>query len=138
MLQNKIIEPSSSNWSIPCILVPKPDGTYQFCTDFRRLNEVTKADSFPLPRIEGCIDKIGRAKYMTTLDLLKGYWQVPLTICAKELSAFVTPQGLYQYCVMPFGLKNAPTTFQRMVNRIVDGLQGCDAYIDDLLIYANS
>ena len=111
MLQNKIIEPSSSNWSSPCILVPKPDGTYRFCTDFRRLNEITMADSFPLPRIEDCIDKIGRAKYVTTLDLLKGYWQVPLTISAKELSAFVTPQGLYQYCVMPFGMKNAPATF---------------------------
>ena len=138
MLQNKIIEPSSSDWSSPCILVPKPDGTYRFCTDFRKLNAVTKADSFPLPRIEDCIDKVGRAKYVTTLDLLKGYWQVPLTGRAKELSAFVTPQGLYQYRVMPFGMKNAPATFQRMVNRIVNGLQGCDAYIDDLIIYADS
>ena len=99
------------------------------------MNAVTKADSFPLPRIEHCIDKIGRAKYVMTLDLLKGYRQVPLTDRAKELSAFVTPQSLYQYCVMPFG---APATFQRMVNRIVDGLQGCEAYIDDLIIYADS
>ena len=74
---------------------------------------------------------------MTTLDLLKGYWQMPLTDRANELSAFVTPQGLYQYCVMPFGMKNAPAIFQRMVNRIVDGLQGCEAYIDDLSIYAD-
>ena len=72
MLQNKITEPSCSNWSSPCIFVPKPDGTYRFCTDFRKLNAVTKADSFMLPRIENCIDKIGRAKYVTTLDLLKG------------------------------------------------------------------
>ena len=79
MLQNKVIEPSSSNWSSPCILVPKPDGTYRFCTDFWKLNAVTKADYFPLPRIEDCIDKIGRAKYVTTLNLLKWYWQVPLT-----------------------------------------------------------
>jgi len=114
--------------------VPKPNGTYHFCTDFRKLNSVTKADSFPLPRIEDCIDKIGRAKYVTTLDLLKGYWQVPLTDRAKELSAFMTPQGLYQYSVMPFGMKNAPVTFQRMVNKIVDGLHGCDAYIDDLIM----
>ena len=143
MLRNKVIEPSSSSWSSPCILVPKSDGTYRFCTyrfctDFRKLNAVTKADSFPLPRIEDCIDKIGRAKYVTTLDLLKGYWQVLLTDRAKELSAFVTPQGLYQYRVMLFDMKNAPATFQRMVNRIVDGLHGCDAYIDDLIIYADS
>ena len=138
MLQNKIIEPSSSDWSSPCILVSKPDGTYRFCTDFRKLNAVTKADSFPLPRIEDCIDKIGRAKYVTTLDLLKGYWQVPLTDRDKELSTSVTPLGLYQYRVMPFGMKNAPATFQRMVNRIVDGLQGCNAYIHDLIIYADS
>jgi len=67
---------------------------------------------------------------VTTLDLLKGYWQVPLTDRAKELSAFVTLQGLYQYCVMPIGMKNAPATFQRMVNKIADGLHGYDAYID--------
>ena len=135
ILQNKIIESCHSNWSSPCILVPKPGETYCFCTDFRKLNAVTKAGSFPLLRIEDCIDKIGRAKYVTTLDLLKGYWQVPLTNRAKELSAFVTPQGLYQYCVMPFSMKNAMATFQRMVTRIVGG---CEAYIDDLIIYADS
>ena len=61
----------------------------------------------------------------------------PVRDLAKELLAFVTPQGLYQYCVMPFGMKNAPAAFQRMVNQIVDGLHGCDSYIDDLIIYAN-
>ena len=79
MLENNIIEPSYSDWSSPCILVPKPDGTFRFCTDFRKVNTVTKTDSFSLPRIEDCIDRVGKAKYVTTLDLLKGYWQVPLT-----------------------------------------------------------
>ena len=125
MLENKIIEPSYSDWSSPCILVPKPDGTFRFCTDFRKVNTVTKTDSFPLPRIEDCIDRVGKAKYVTTLDLLKGYWQVPLTERAKQLSAFVTPQGLYQYRVMPFGMKNAPSTFQRMINRVLGGLECC-------------
>jgi len=116
MLENNIIEPSQSEWSSPCVLVPKADGTFRFCTDFRKLNTVTKTDSYPLPRVEDCIDHVGKAQYVTTFDLLKGYWQIPLTERAKKLSAFVTSRGLYQYCVMPFGMKNAPATFQRMIN----------------------
>ena len=83
MLQNNIIEPSSSDWSCPCVLVPKLDGTVHFCTNFRKLNALTKIDSFPLPRIEDCIERIGKARYMTKLDLLKGYWQIPLTDCVQ-------------------------------------------------------
>ena len=117
MLKNNTIEPSCSVWSSPCVLVPKPDGTFCFCTDFRKLKEVTKADSYPLPWIEDCIDRVGKAKYIITLDLLKGYWQIPLTEQVKTLSAFVTPEGLYQYQVMPFGMGNASTTFLRLKTR---------------------
>ncbi|XP_065894244.1 uncharacterized protein [Dysidea avara] len=138
MLRNGIIEPSQSQWSSPCVLVPKSDGTYRFCTDFRKLNGVSKTDSYPIPRVDDCIDRIGHAKYVSIFDLLKGYWQVPLTRRAQELSAFATPDGLFQYCVMPFGMKNAPATFQRMVNGVIRGLEGCDAYIDDLVIYSDS
>ena len=81
MLEHGIIEPSQSNWSSPCLLVPKSDGSYRFCTDYRKVNSVTKSDSYPIPRVEDCIDRIGCAKYVTKLDLLKGYWQVPLTSC---------------------------------------------------------
>ena len=119
MLENDIIEESQSNWSSPCILVPKHDGGFRFCTDFRKVNDKTKSDSFPIPRITDCIDQIGNAKFFSTFDILKGYWQVPLTQRAREISAFVTPSGLYQYKVMPFGMKNAPATFQRMVNKLV-------------------
>ena len=101
----------------------KSDGTFRFCTDFRKLNAVTRADSYPLPRIEHCIDQVGKAKYVTTFDLLKGYWQIPLTESAKKLSAFVTPEGLYQYRVMRFGMQNAPTTFQRVINQIVGDIE---------------
>ena len=97
MLDNDLIEISNSEWSSPCVLVPKPDGTYRFCTDFRRVNKVTKSDSYPIPRVDDCIDRIGNARYVTKFDLLKGYWQVPLTSRAKEVSAFVMPDGLYQY-----------------------------------------
>ena len=78
-VENDIIEESQSNWSSPCILVPKHDGGFRFCTDFRKVNDKTKSDSFPIPRIADCIDQIGNAKFVSTFDMLKGYWQVPLT-----------------------------------------------------------
>ena len=103
------IEPRQSNYSSLCILVPKSNGTYRMCTDYRKVNSVTKTASFPIRQIDDCI---GNSKYVTKFDLLKGFWQVPLTDKAKEVSAFATPNGLYQYKVMPFGMKNSPATFQ--------------------------
>ena len=94
LLKNDFIEPSQSNYSSPRILVPKSNGTYRMCTDYRKVNSVTKTDSFPIPRIDDCIDKVGNSKYVTKFDLLKGFWQVPLTDRAKEVSAFATPNGL--------------------------------------------
>lgn len=111
MLENGIAEPSSSSWSSPCLLAGKSDGSDRVCTDFRKVNAVTKPDCFPLPRVDDGVDHIGAANYVTKLDLLKGYWQVPLTHRAKEISAFVTPDAFLQYTVMPFGVRNAPTTF---------------------------
>jgi hypothetical protein len=138
MLANNIIEPSNSEWSSPCILVPKPDGSYRLVADMRSVNQCSKTDSYPIPRIDDCIDKIGNAKFVSKFDLLKGYWQVPLTERAKEITAFCTPFGLYQYKVMPFGLKNAPATFQRMVNHVVADIDGCEAYVDDLIVYSQT
>ncbi len=138
MLDNDIIEPSQSEWSSPCILVPKPDGSLRFVTDFRKVNVCSKTDSFPIPRIDDCIDRIGNAKFVSKFDLLKGYWQVPLTDRAKEISAFCTPDGLYQYKRMAFGLKNSAATFQRLVNRVVADIDNCEAYVDDLLVYSQT
>ena len=138
MLENNIIEPSSSSWSSPCVLVPKADKSYRFCTDYRKVNAITKSDSFPIPRVDDCIDQIGHAKFVSKFDLLKGYWQVPLTDRAKLISAFVTPDNLYHYTVMPFGMKNSPATFQRLINLVIHDLDGCNAYIDDIVIYSNS
>ena len=95
LLENDFIEPSNSSWSSPCILVTKPDGSYRMCTDYRNVNSLTKTDTFPIPRMDDSIDKVGKARYVTKFDLLKGFWQVPLTDRAKEISAFVTPDGLY-------------------------------------------
>ena len=122
----------------PCILVSKPDKSYRLCKDYRKVNNVTKTDRFPIPRIEDCIDKIGNANYIMKFDLLKRFWQIPLTERAKEMSAFVTSDGLFQYNIMPFGMKNSPATFQRLVNTIISGLDGCDAYIDHVIIHNNT
>lgn len=107
-LENSIIEPSMSDWSSQCPLVDKLDGSLRFCTNYRKVNAITKTDS------NVCIDKIGGSTVITKLDLLKGYWCVPLTDRAKEISAFVTPDGLYKYCVIPFGMKNSQATFWGM------------------------
>ena len=138
LLDNDFIEPSQSSWISPCLLVPKPDGSYRMCTDYRKLNNVTKADTYPIPRIDDCVDKIGTSKYVSKFDLLKGFWQIPLTERAKEVSAFVTPKGLYQYKVMPFGMRNSPATFQRLINSVIAEIEGCEGYIDDVIIYSDT
>lgn len=137
LLDNNLAVHSSSPWSSPCLLVPKPDGTYRFCTDYRKINAVTVPDSYPLPRMEDCIDSLGTAQFVTKLDLLKGYWQIPLSPQASEISAFVTPDYFLQYSVMAFGMRNAPATFQRLVNIVLAGVPNCNAYLDDLVVYSS-
>ena len=139
MTQLGVIEHSDSPWASPVVLVPKKDGTTRFCVDYRRLNERTTTDAYPMPRVDELLDRIARGRYLTTIDLCKGYWQIPLAEDAIPKSAFVTPFGLYQFKVMPFGMKNAPATFQRMVDRLLDGFQefAC-AYLDDIAIYSGS
>ena len=84
MLRLRVIEESRSAWSSPVVLVPKPDGSFRFCNDFRKLNEVSEFDAYPMPRVDELIERLGPARYLTTLDLTKGYWQVPLTRTARE------------------------------------------------------
>ncbi|KAK0145445.1 Retrovirus-related Pol polyprotein from transposon 297 [Merluccius polli] len=138
LVEHGLAVPSTSAWSSPCVLVPKPDSTPRFCNDYRKVNSVTKPDSFPLPRMEDCIDRVGSAQYVTKLDLLKGYWQVPLTHRASEISAFVTPDTFLQYTVMPFGLRNAPATFQRLMHLVLSGVENCEAYLDDVVAYSST
>ena len=99
---------------------------------------MTKPDSYPLPRMDDCIDQVSSATFISKFDLLKGYWQVPLSERAREISAFITPSGLYSYTVMPFGLRNAPATFQRLMNMVVRDLEGCAVYLDDVVIYSDN
>ncbi|KAK2920619.1 hypothetical protein Q8A73_000104 [Channa argus] len=136
LLDHDFAVPSNSPWSSPSLLVPKPDQTSRFCNDYRKVNAITKPDSFPLPRMDDCVDRVGSAKYVTKLDLLKGHWQVPLTPRASEISAFVTPDHFLQYTVLPFGLRNAPATFQRLMNTVLSGVNTCEIYLDDIVAYS--
>ena len=138
MLTNNLIKPSFSPWSSPVVLVPKPNNQFHLCLDYRKVNAITKTDSYPLPRVDDCVDRIGNAQFISKFDLLKGYWQVPLTERAKEISAFITHNGLYQCNVMPFGMKNTASTFQRLMNIVCSKVKNCVVYIDDLVIYSNS
>ena len=136
-LEHGIAEASSSSWSSPCLLVDKVDKSDRSCTDSRKVNSLTRADSYTLPRVD-CVDRVGGASYVTELDLLKGYWQVRLTECAKEISAFVTPDEFLQYKAMAFGTRNAPATFQRLVNTVLSGVSGCEAYLDDVVVHSDT
>lgn len=103
--------------------------------DYRQVNHITKGETYPLPRLDDLIDQVGQAPFITTLDLSKGYWQIPLTPRAQKISAFSTPFGQYEFLTMPFGLKLAPMTFQRAMNQLLEGLSDfAVAYLDDISI----
>ncbi|KAJ1100036.1 hypothetical protein NDU88_005125 [Pleurodeles waltl] len=144
MLELGGIQHSDSPWAGPVVLVPKPhtkDGKREmrFCVDYRGLNSVTKTDAHPIPRADELIDKLGAARYLSTFDLTAGYWQIKMAPGANEKTAFSTPDGHYQFTVMPFGLKNAPATFQRLVNQVLAGLESFSAaYLDDIAVFSSS
>lgn len=137
MLRKKIIEPSSSPWSSPVVLVKKKDGTWRFCIDYRRLNKITSKDVYPLPRIDDTLDTLQGSSFFSSMDLRSGYWQIPVADIDKPKTAFITSAGLYQFNVMPFGLCNAPATFERMMDTVLRGLTWniCLCYLDDIMVF---
>ena len=138
MEKEGVIERSSSEWAAPIVLVNKKDGTLRICVDYRRLNAVSEMDAYPMPRIDDLIDRLGEAKFITTLDLSRGYWQVPVREEDQPKTAFTTPYGLFQFRVMPFGLQGAPATFQRMMDIVLDGLEFAAAYLDDVIVHSQT
>ena len=123
MLTGGQIEASDSPWSSPVVLVTKKDGGTRFCVDYRQLNDATIKDAYPLPRIDDTLDMLAGKQWFSTLDLASGYWQVSLSREARAKTAFATHSGLFQFRVMPFGLCNAPATFERLMDQVLQGLR---------------
>ena len=144
MLKLNIIHPSTSAWGAPCILVRKPleKGKPQpprFVVDYRALNQVTKGDGYPIPSVLNILDTLGGGKIFAKLDLASGYWQVPVNPQHIPKTAFVTHLGLFDFLRMPYGLKTAPQTFQRILNTVYSDFlyQWLIIYIDDIVIWSS-
>lgn len=137
MLADGIIEPSHSEWSSPIVMMKKPNGTYRFCLDFRKVNGVSKKDAYPLPNMSGILDKLRAARYISTIDLSQAYFQIPLEKKSHEITAFSVPgKGLFHFLRMPYGLTGASATFQRLVDKLIgpEMEPHTFAYLDDIVI----
>lgn len=135
-----IIEPSESPWVSPVVMAPRKDGKLRFCVDFRPLNDKTVKDSYPLPRIDESLDYVAGSAWFSSLDLRSGYWQVAMAPEDKAKTAFTMGRGLWQFTTMPFGLCNAPATFERLMEKVLVGVppERCLVYLDDLLVHGPS
>ena len=140
LISQGVVERSNSPWSSAVVLVKKKDGTTRCCVDYRALNDVTVKDSYPLPRVDDTLDALVGAQWFSTLDLKSGYHQVEMAEEDKEKTAFTFGQGLWQFRVMSFGLCNAPATFERLMERVLDGLQWKTAlvYLDDVIVFGRT
>lgn len=135
-VQLGLAKKSNSANASPLVMALKKDGTRRLCVDYRLLNDRTIKDAYPLPRINDTLDTLSGAKWFSTLDLASGYWQVEMTPRAQDAAAFCSRKGLFSWSVMPFGLCNAPATFQRLMDRVLSGLQWeiCLVYLDDIIV----
>ena len=137
MLSANVIRSSSSPWASPLVTVPKKDGTTRFCVDYRKLNNVSVRNAYPLPNNDDIFTHLGKAKFYSCLDLKSGYWQIKMATKDKAKTAFTSHQGLFELNVMPFGLNNAPSVFQELMNKVLSGVQNryAIAYLDDVIIF---
>eukprot|EP00171_Calliarthron_tuberculosum_P021901 IDg21901t1 len=140
MKSKGVIESAQSQWAAPIVLAPKADGTLRFCIDYRRLNALTVKDTYPLPRMDDCLDSLGTASHFTTLDCNSGYWKVKLAEGDRDKTAFTSHAGTFQFKRMSFGLCNAPETFQRALDILLAGYRwrSCFVYLDDVIIFSSS
>jgi hypothetical protein len=135
-----VIEPSASPWASNLVIVAKKDGSLRMCVDYRGVNNVTRKDSYPLPRITDCLDALGSATYFSTFDLRSGYFQIAMEEDDKDKTSFLTRRGTFRFTAMPFGLCNAPATFQRLMDVVTVGLnyEICLVYLDDIILFSHS
>ena len=138
LVKKKLVVPADGAWSSPVVLVRKKDNNWRLCVDYRQLNAVTRKGAYPLPSIDDSLDALAGSVYFSTLDLLSGYWQVPMDEDAQEKSAFVTRGGLWKWKVLPFGLTSAPATFERLMEQVLKGLQWKSLllYLDDIIVFS--
>ena len=134
LTRNGVIRPSKSPWASPIHIVTKSDNSYRLCGDYRRLNNITIHDAYPMPLINDVLTRLNTAKIFSTVDLAKAYHQIPVLPSDIEKTAIITPVGLYEYLRMPFGLRNASQTFQRHINNILMSMDTVVVYIDDIII----
>jgi len=140
MQKHGIVEPAASAWAINIVLVKKKDGTLRFCVDYRRLNSVTKQDSYPLPLIDNCLNALSGSSWYSTLDLRSGYYNIPIAEENRDKSAFVTRSGCYRFTVMPFGLTCASSVFQKLIDCVLCRLSymTCLVYLDDVIVFGGT
>ncbi|KRH94438.1 pol polyprotein [Pseudoloma neurophilia] len=140
MHANKIIRDSNSPWRSRIIPIPKKDGSVRLCLDFRPLNRVTVKDQYPIPRIDDIIEALAKVIYLSTLNATSGYLQIPLAEKNKQKTAFSWKNNLYEFNRMPFGLSNAPATFQRIMDKILKKEIGdfVMVYFDDIIVFSGS
>lgn len=141
LLQKKLIEPSSSSYCSPIVLVKKKDSTWRMCVDYRKINENSERDAYPIPHIPNTLSRLQKAKIVSALDLKSGYWNISVHPESRQYTAFIVPgRGLFQWRVMPFGLHSAPATFQRFLDLLIT--QNFEdfavAYLDDIIVFSES
>ena len=139
-VENGLMEPCSSPWAAPTLLVRKSNGKWRLVCDYRRLNSVTTADSYPLPEIMNCVNELGESKYFTTTDLYSGFHQIPTTVQAQKKLAVITDFGQFTWLRMPMGAKNSPAVFQRMMDSAFRSmpLSSLVIYLDDILVHSKT
>ena len=138
MLEMGVVRPSTSPYASPIVMVKKKDGSNRVCVDFRKLNKITEVDPEPMTTAEDLFRRLSGKKYLSKIDLTKGYWQIPVAPEDVHKTAFVTPDGQYEFTRMPFGMVNSGATLVRGLRKILEGMPGVGSYIDDIVIYSDS
>ncbi|KAH9081378.1 hypothetical protein LEN26_021318 [Aphanomyces euteiches] len=133
-----LIRPSTSPWASPVLMIRKPDGSIRFCIDYRKLNDITIKDRYPMPRVDDLLDVLGKSKYFSTMDVASGYWNVRMEEESIPKTAFVCKFGLFEWLVMPYGLCNAVPQFERLMEDVLrDQLwMSCLVYLDDVIVFS--